>query len=103
MSYAFCPDKDPSFLPSCLPLLPLHHAIILLLLTGSVCLQIIPLIPIGLPEYDGGERFDLRLPYVDNGWVDEEADMGKQIGRFFGFGKKEKKDDDDAGKGGKKR
>jgi hypothetical protein len=29
---------------------------------------IIPIIPVGLPEYDGGERFDLRLPYVDNGW-----------------------------------
>lgn len=29
---------------------------------------IIPIIPVGIPEYDGGERFDLRLPYVDNGW-----------------------------------
>jgi hypothetical protein len=36
-----------------------------------------------------GERFDLRLPYVDNGWVDEEADFGKQVQRFFGFGKKD--------------
>ncbi len=35
-----------------------------------------------MPEYDGGERFDLRLPYVDNGWVDEDADMMKQIGRW---------------------
>lgn len=49
---------------------------------------IIPIIPVGLPEYDGGERFDLRLPYVDNGWVDEDADFGKQIARFFGMGKK---------------
>ncbi len=32
--------------------------------------------PFGMPEYDGGERFDLRLPYVDNGWVDEDADPG---------------------------
>jgi hypothetical protein len=98
--------------------------------------QIIPLIPIGLPDYDIGEeryvlsvcrcirqrwkgspvlflsfcRFDLRLPYVDNGWVDEDADFGKQIGRFFGLGKK-KADDEDVkggkgkakgGKGGKK-
>ena len=52
---------------------------------------IIPLIPIGMPEYDGGERFDLRLPYVDNGWVDDEADFGKQIGRFFGFGRNQNK------------
>ena len=42
----------------------------------------------GIPEYDGGERFDLRLPYVDSGWVDEDADMGKQLARFFGMGKK---------------
>jgi hypothetical protein len=33
-----------------------------------------------MPEYDGGERFDLRLPYVDNGWVDEDADPGTQPG-----------------------
>lgn len=62
-----------------------------------VCLcemQIIPLIPIGLPEYDGGERFDLRLPYVDNGWVDEDADFGKQVSKFFGFGKKKNEDTD---------
>jgi hypothetical protein len=25
---------------------------------------------------------------VDNGWVDEDADFGKQVQRFFGFGKK---------------
>jgi len=56
-------------------------------------LQIIPIIPVGLPEYDGGERLDLRLPYVDKGWVDEDADAGQQIARFFGFGKKKKDDD----------
>lgn len=57
---------------------------------------IIPLIPIGMPEYDGGERFDLRLPYVDNGWVDDEADFGKQVGRFFGnLGKKKSSSKDD--------
>lgn len=49
---------------------------------------IIPLIPVGMPEYDGGERFDLRLPYVDSGYVDPDADFGKQIARFFGMGKK---------------
>ena len=61
---------------------------------------IIPMAPFGMPEYDGGERFDLRLPYVDNGWVDEDADFGKQIGRFFGMGKK--KNTEDEGKGKKK-
>jgi hypothetical protein len=24
-------------------------------------------------KYDNGERFDLRLPYADQGWVDESA------------------------------
>ena len=41
-----------------------------------------------MPEYDGGERFDLRLPYVDNGWVDEDADPMKQFRRFIGLDKK---------------
>lgn len=49
---------------------------------------IIPLAPFGMPEYDGGERFDLRLPYVDNGWVDEDADFFKNVGKLFGGGKK---------------
>lgn len=48
---------------------------------------IVPITPFGIPEYET-ERFDLRLPYVDNGWVDEDADFGKQFARFFGFGKK---------------
>ena len=65
--------------------------------------QIIPLIPIGMPEYDGGERFDLRLPYVDNGYVDDESglsDFGRGLGKLFGFGgKKEKKEE--GGKEGK--
>ena len=52
---------------------------------------IIPILPIGIPEYDGGERFDLRLPYVDNGWVDEDADIGKRFRRFFGLDRKNDK------------
>ena len=33
-------------------------------------------------EYDNGERFDLRLPYADQGYVDEDADvMGKLFGK----------------------
>ena len=64
---------------------------------------IVPIIPVGMPEYDGGERFDLRLPYVDNGWVDEEADMGKQVMRFFGMGKKKGGEDKGVGGKGKKK
>ena len=34
-------------------------------------------------EYDNGERFDLRLPYVDQGYEDPDADvMGKLMDLF---------------------
>ena len=36
---------------------------------------------------------------MDNGWVDEDAVFGKQIARFFGFGKK--KGEGDKGNQGK--
>lgn len=53
----------------------------------------IPGMAIGMPEFDGGERFDLRAPYADEGWVDEE-DNGISnpftLGGLFG-GKKEAK------------
>ena len=29
-------------------------------------------------EYDLGERFDLKAKYADKGWVDEDAEFGKQ-------------------------
>jgi len=29
-------------------------------------------------EYDYGERFDLKGPYCDNGYIDEDAAFGKQ-------------------------
>ncbi|GAX84385.1 hypothetical protein CEUSTIGMA_g11807.t1 [Chlamydomonas eustigma] len=53
---------------------------------------VIPLLPFGKKEYDEGERFDLRSPYADEGWVDpEETDMwsglkkiGKKILNFSG-------------------
>lgn len=33
-------------------------------------------------KYDNGGRFDLRLPYADQGYVDEDADfMGKLFGK----------------------
>ncbi|KAA6420469.1 MAG: hypothetical protein FRX49_09630 [Trebouxia sp. A1-2] len=53
---------------------------------------IIPIAPFGMPEYDGGERFDLRLPHVDNGWVDEDASFGKTMARIFRWQKKEDKE-----------
>ena len=35
-------------------------------------------------------RFDLRLPYVDEGYVDESASLGNTLKRLFGFGKESK-------------
>ena len=54
----------------------------------------IPMASFGIPEFDGGERFDLKGPYVDEGYVDEDADiMGKIFGGLFrGKGKKNKGD-----------
>jgi hypothetical protein len=53
---------------------------------------IVPLAPFGNPDYDQTERFDLRLPFVDQGDPDPELDndpLGlKQFGKAFGFGKK---------------
>jgi hypothetical protein len=37
-------------------------------------------------KFDNGGRFDLRLPYADQGYVDEEADVMGKIGKFFGGG-----------------
>ena len=55
---------------------------------------IIPLAPFGMPEYDNGERFDLRLPHVDNGWVDEDSSLGNTWSRLTGglFGGQKKAD-----------
>ncbi|CAB9517563.1 expressed unknown protein [Seminavis robusta] len=39
-------------------------------------------------KFDNGGRFDLRLPYADQGYVDEDADFMKKIGNIFGGGKK---------------
>ena len=45
---------------------------------------VIPIAPFGIPKYDEGERFDLRLPYVEQGWVDEDADAFKWLKNLFG-------------------
>jgi len=39
-------------------------------------------------KFDNGGRFDLRLPYADQGYVDEDADVMKKLGNLFGGGKK---------------
>jgi len=36
-------------------------------------------VPLCCAEYDLGERFDLKGPYCDSGYVDEDADFGKQV------------------------
>ena len=43
----------------------------------------LPMASFGMPEFDGGERFDLRGKYADEGWVDEK-DLKKKK-NFFGF------------------
>jgi len=43
-------------------------------------------------KFDNGGRFDLRLPYADQGYVDEDSDvMGKMAGMFSGKKKKAEK------------
>jgi hypothetical protein len=39
-------------------------------------------------KFDNGGRFDLRLPYADQGYVDEDADVMGKMASFFGGGKK---------------
>jgi hypothetical protein len=40
-------------------------------------------------KYDNGGRFDLRLPYAEQGYVDEDADVMGKIGNLFGGKKKQ--------------
>lgn len=44
----------------------------------------IPQSPIDVPKYDNGERFDLRLPYAERGYVDKDADVMAKVSNFFG-------------------
>jgi hypothetical protein len=39
-------------------------------------------------KFDNGGRFDLRLPYADQGYVDEDSDVMGKIGNMFSFGSK---------------
>ena len=39
-------------------------------------------------KFDNGGRFDLRLPYANQGYEDPDADVMAKIGNFFGGGKK---------------
>lgn len=49
--------------------------------TGGI---IVPLNPLGMRMYDEGERFDLRSPYSDDGWVDpDETDAFASIKNFW--------------------
>lgn len=56
----------------------------------------IPMASFGIPKYDNGGRFDLRLPHVEIGFTDPEADVmgraGNAIKSMFGFGKKTQDD-----------
>lgn len=45
-------------------------------------------------KFDNGGRFDLRLPYAEQGYEDEDADVMKKIGDFFGGNKKTPVKDD---------
>jgi hypothetical protein len=42
-------------------------------------------------KFDNGGRFDLRLPYADQGYVSDEADVMGKLSSFFGGGKKANK------------
>lgn len=59
----------------------------------------IPGNPMGIPKYDAGERFDLRLPYAERGYEDPDADVMAKMGRafsgLFGGGKKTTSNDNE--------
>jgi hypothetical protein len=40
-------------------------------------------------KFDNGGRFDLRLPYADQGYVDEDSDVMSKLSGMFGGKKKE--------------
>lgn len=52
----------------------------------------IPMASFGIPKYDNGGRFDLRLPHVEVGYTDPDSDIMSKAGnafkKLFGFGGK---------------
>lgn len=55
----------------------------------------IPMASFGIPKYDNGGRFDLKLPHVEHGYTDDDADVmgkaGQAFKKFFGFDAKEER------------
>lgn len=49
----------------------------------------LPVAPFGDPKMDGGERWDLKAAYTDEGYEDPDADVMGKLARFFGGGKKQ--------------
>jgi hypothetical protein len=43
-------------------------------------------------KFDNGGRFDLRLPYADQGYVDDDSDFMGKLGNMFGGNKKKKEE-----------
>lgn len=58
----------------------------------------IPMASFGIPKYDRGARFDLKLPHVEHGYADPDADVvakaTKAFKNLFGFGNKQNSDGD---------
>lgn len=52
----------------------------------------IPMASFGIPKYDRGARFDLKLPHVEHGYTDPDADVMAKVANAFKnmlrFGKK---------------
>jgi hypothetical protein len=58
--------------PFQLPLLGVASEIVCCCCVAANSGLVVPLLPFGMPKYDAGERFDLRSPYADDGWVVSE-------------------------------
>lgn len=64
----------------------------------------IPMASFGIPKYDRGGRFDLKLPHVEIGYTDPDADImakaGNALKNLFGFSSSDdnKKDPSDNNK-----
>lgn len=60
----------------------------------------IPMASFGIPYYDRGGRFDLKLPHVEHGYTDPDADImtkaGNAFKNLFGLGKNRENDAEEA-------